>query len=42
MSSAKLRQAAAVENVDHRTARRLDRSLFKPSPLANGSARPTT
>ncbi|MGY3238264.1 DNA replication protein DnaC [Bradyrhizobium sp. USDA 4472] len=29
LSSAKLRQAAAIENVDYRTARGLDRSLFQ-------------
>src|SRR5437764_2284858 len=29
LSSAKLRQAAAIENVDYRTARGLDRSLFE-------------
>ena len=29
LTSAKLRQAAAIENVDYRTARGLDRSLFQ-------------
>src|SRR5215471_6714490 len=37
LTSAKLRQAAAIENVDYRTAR-----SSKPSPPANGSVRPTT
>ncbi|MCP1986412.1 hypothetical protein ACVIHI_008170 [Bradyrhizobium sp. USDA 4524] len=40
LTSAKLRQAAAIENVDYRTARGLVRSS-KPSPPANGSVMPT-
>jgi DNA replication protein DnaC len=42
LSSAKLRPAATIENVDYRTARGLDRSLFRTSAPANGSATATT
>lgn len=42
LTSAKLRQVAAIENVDYRTARGLDRSLFQNLGPANGSATATT
>ncbi|MFK4654298.1 hypothetical protein ABIF97_004232 [Bradyrhizobium japonicum] len=41
LSNAKLRQAATIENVDYRTARGLDRSLFQSLAPANGSASTT-
>ena len=42
LTSAKLRQAATIENVDYRTARGLDRSLFQTptTTIWSSSARP--